>query len=54
MSIQLTAAFAVTSFAGAVMFLHGVSMNLLKHRSVRCRNCGGIAGRTCTCRRDQL
>lgn len=54
MSIQITAAFALTSFVGALMFLHGVSVNLLKHRSARCHNCGGLAGRTCTCRRDQL
>lgn len=51
-SLQLAAAFAVTSFAGALMFLHGLSENLLeRRRETRCRACGGIAGRTCTCGR---
>ena len=54
MPIQLVSAFALTSFVGALMFLHGVSVNLLKHRSLRCHNCGGLAGSTCTCRREQL
>jgi hypothetical protein len=49
MSVQLTVAFAVTCLAGALMFLHGISLNLLERRPLRCRACGGIAGRTCTC-----
>jgi hypothetical protein len=53
MSIQLVAAFALTSFVGALMLLHGVSVNLLQRRPVRCHSCGGIAGRTCNCHRDR-
>jgi hypothetical protein len=53
MSIQLVAAFALTSAVGVFMLLHGVSVNLLQRRPVRCRNCGGTAGRTCTCHRDR-
>jgi hypothetical protein len=51
MSTQFVVAFALTSFAGALMFLHGIGVNLLERRPVRCRVCGGIANRTCTCRR---
>jgi hypothetical protein len=51
-SLQLAAAFAVTSFAGALMFFQGLAANLLERRTSRCRSCGGIAGRTCTCDRD--
>ncbi len=54
MSIQLTAAFAATCFAGTLMFLHGLSANLLERRPVRCRACGGVTGRTCSCGRDDL
>jgi hypothetical protein len=50
-SIQLMAAFAVTSFVGALMILQGVSVHLLERRSVRCRSCGGVVNRSCTCRR---
>ena len=51
-SLQLAAAFAVTSFAGALMFFQGLAANLLeRRRPARCRACGGIAGRTCTCDR---
>jgi len=51
-SLQLAAAFAVTSFAGALMFFQGLAANLLeRRRPARCRACGGIAGRTCTCNR---
>ncbi len=53
MSIQLVAAFVVTTFSGALMYFHGISVNLLERRPTRCRNCGAIPGRTCTCdRRD--
>jgi hypothetical protein len=52
MSIQLVIAFAVTSFAGALMFLHGISANMLERRPTRCRVCGGFPHRTCTCDRD--
>ena len=52
MSIQLAATFALTAFVGTLMFLHGVSVNLLERRPARCRSCGGIAGRTCNCDRD--
>jgi hypothetical protein len=52
-SLQLAAAFAVTSFAGALMFFQGLGANLLeRRRETRCRACGGITGRTCTCGRD--
>jgi hypothetical protein len=52
-SLQLAAAFAVTSFAGVVMFFQGLGANLLeRRRPARCRACGGIAGRTCTCGHD--
>jgi hypothetical protein len=50
-SIQLVAAFAVTSLVGAVMLLQGVKVHLLERRPVRCRACGGVVHRTCTCRR---
>ena len=50
-SIQLVAAFAVTSFVGAVMILQGVKVHLLERRPARCRACGGVVNRTCTCRR---
>jgi hypothetical protein len=49
--IQLMAAFAVTSFVGAVMILQGVKVHLLEWRPSRCRACGGVANRTCTCHR---
>jgi hypothetical protein len=53
MSVQLTVAFAATCFAGTLMFLHGLSVNLLeRRRPIRCHACGGIADRTCTCHRD--
>jgi hypothetical protein len=52
MSVQLTLAFAVTCFAGTLMFLHGLSPNLLERRPARCRACGGITGRTCRCDPD--
>ena len=53
MSTQLAAAFALTSFVGTLMFLHGISVNLLQRRPARCRSCGGIAGRTCNCDRHR-
>jgi len=53
MSLQVAVAFAVTCFAGTLMFLHGLSVNMLERRPLRCRACGGIAGRTCTCERDR-
>jgi len=37
---------------GTLMFLHGLSVNLLERRPSRCRSCGGSAGRTCRCNRD--
>jgi hypothetical protein len=52
MSIQLAAAFAVTCFAGTLMFMQGISQQLLERRPTRCRTCGGIPHRTCTCRDD--
>ena len=54
MSIQLAATFALTAFVGTLMFLHGLSVNLLERRPsrCRCRSCGGSAGRTCRCNRD--
>jgi hypothetical protein len=46
MSIQLAATFALTAFVGTLMFLHGLSVNLLERRPARCRNCGASpAGR---------
>jgi hypothetical protein len=53
MSFQLAVAFAVTSFAGTLMVLHGVSVKLLDRRPTRCRSCGGMRGRTCTCDHDR-
>jgi hypothetical protein len=50
-SIQLLTAFAVTSFVGALMILQGVSTHLLERRPVRCRSCGGVVNRSCTCHR---
>ena len=52
MSIQLAVAFAVTWFAGTLMFMHGVSHQMLERRPTRCRACGGVRGRTCTCGDD--
>lgn len=52
MSTQLAVAFAATWLAGTLMFLHGVSQQMLERRPTRCRNCGGIPHRTCTCRDD--
>ena len=49
--IQLMAAFAVTSFVGAVMILQGVKVRLLERRPSRCRACGGVVNRTCACHR---
>lgn len=51
MSTQFVVAFALTSFAGALMFLHGIGTNLLERRPTRCEVCGGVVNRTCTCRR---
>jgi hypothetical protein len=51
MSMQLVAAFVATTFSGALMYFHGISVNLLARKRVRCRNCGGVPGRTCTCDR---
>jgi hypothetical protein len=48
-SIQPVAVFAVTSFAGALMLLQGISVHLLEQRPARCRVCGGVVHRTCTC-----
>jgi hypothetical protein len=53
MSFQLVSAFALTSFVGALMLLHGISVNLLDRRPSRCRSCGGIPGRTCNCDRNR-
>ena len=47
--IQLMAAFAVTSFVGAVMILQGVKVRLLERRPSSCRACGGVVNRTCKC-----
>jgi hypothetical protein len=52
MSIQLAAAFVITSFAGTLMFLHGLSVRLLDRRPTRCKVCGGVPHRTCRCRVD--
>jgi len=51
MSTQLVVAFALTSFACALMFLHGIGVSLLERRATRCGVCGGVVNRTCTCRR---
>lgn len=52
MSTQVVVAFALTSFAGALMFLHGIGVSLLERRPTRCGVCGGVASRTCTCGRS--
>jgi len=51
-SLQLAVAFALTSLAGALMLVKGISAHMLERRTVRCRVCGGILHRTCTCNRD--
>jgi hypothetical protein len=51
-SLQLAAAFALTSLVGALMFVKGISAHMLERRAVRCRVCGGFLRRTCTCNRD--
>jgi hypothetical protein len=51
MPTQLLVAFALTSCAGALMFLHGIGVSLLERRPTRCGVCGGVVDRTCTCRR---
>jgi hypothetical protein len=48
-SVQLTAAFALTCLAGALMLAYAVSAQVLEQR-VRCRNCGGHH-RTSNCNR---
>jgi hypothetical protein len=50
-SIQLLPAFAVTAFVGVLMILQGVSVHLLERRPARCRACGGVVNRSCTCNR---
>ena len=50
-SLQVMAAFAITSFAGWLMMAQGVSMHLLERRPTRCRTCGGTP-RRCTCKRN--
>jgi len=49
--LQLALAFLLTSAVGALMFAKGVSAHMLERRTVRCRVCGGVRGRTCTCGR---
>jgi hypothetical protein len=49
MPVQLVAAFVITSFAGVLMFMQGISVRLLERRQTRCRVCGGVPNRTCTC-----
>jgi hypothetical protein len=51
-SLQLAAAFALTSSVGAFMLVKGISARMLERRIVRCRACGGIRGRTCSCARS--
>jgi hypothetical protein len=48
-SLQYAAGFAVTSFAGVLMLKYGSALRLLERRTQRCRVCGGIPRRTCTC-----
>jgi hypothetical protein len=49
--LQVVAAFAITSFAGVLMLKYGVSARMLERRPLRCRTCGGVRGRSCTCGR---
>jgi hypothetical protein len=50
--LQLAAVFAVTSLAGVWMVMKGVTASMLERRTVRCRVCGGVPHRTCTCDRN--
>jgi len=50
-SVQLAAAFALTSLVGALMLVKGFSAHLLERRTVRCRTCGGPHS-TGSCHRD--
>jgi hypothetical protein len=52
MSLQVVAAFAITSFAGVLMLKYGISARMLERRPARCHTCGGIRGRSCICDRD--
>jgi hypothetical protein len=52
MSMQLVAAFVITTLSGVVMFWQGLAANLLERRPSRCRSCGGFPGRTCSCDRE--
>jgi hypothetical protein len=49
LSLQYTAAFAITSFAGVLMLKYGSALRLLERRTHRCRVCGGVPRRSCTC-----
>ena len=51
-TFQLTVTFLVTTAVAALMLAKGVSARALERRYVRCRACGGVVGRSCTCGRD--
>jgi len=52
LSLQYAVGFAVTSFAGVLMLKYGTALRMLERRAARCRVCGGIPRRTCTCDLD--
>jgi hypothetical protein len=52
LSLQYAAGFAVTSFAGVLMLKYGTALRMLERRTSRCRVCGGVPRRTCTCDLD--
>jgi hypothetical protein len=47
---HLALAFVLTSGVAVVMVLKGIQLKALERRFTRCRVCGGVRGRSCTCR----
>jgi hypothetical protein len=52
LSLQYAVGFAVTSFAGVLMLKYGSARRVLERRTHRCRVCGGVPRRNCTCDLD--
>lgn len=52
MPVQLVVEFAITAFAGVLMVRYGLAARMLERQATRCRDCGGVVGRTCRCHRD--
>jgi hypothetical protein len=48
---DLALALVVSSGVAVVMVLKGMQVKALERRSTRCRACGGVRGRSCSCHR---